>query len=293
MKGKQKTTHVSETKKKVVTELGDLIKKKKTILIASIKNIPGGQFQEIVKGLRGKAVVKVPKKNLIFRAIDGAKNEDLKKLESKIDDSFAILFSDMDGFELAGELLKSKTPSKAKVGQVAPEDIMVEAGPTDLVPGPAISELGAVGLKVQVEGGKLSIKENKVIVKKGETISQKASDIMSKLDIKPFSIGFIPLCVFDNESKVFYAEINIDTEGTLNNLKYAFGKALPFALNIGYISNDTIKFMIMKAGNQAKRINRIMTGEPEVVETATEESKEEVKEEPKVDAAAGLAGLFG
>ena len=58
----QKQTHVSEAKKKLVGNLIDLIKNKKTILIASIKNIPASQFQEIGKKLRGKAVVKVPKR---------------------------------------------------------------------------------------------------------------------------------------------------------------------------------------------------------------------------------------
>lgn len=291
---KRKVSEVPDFKKKSVSELGKLMKEKSTVLVASIKNIPGNQFQEIVKGLRSKAIVKVPKKNLIFRAIEDTKSEDLKQLEGKIDDSFALLFSDLDSFELAGELLRSKTPAKAKTGQIAPEDIEIQAGPTDLVPGPAISELGAVGLQVQVEGGKLSIKANKVIVEKGKVISQKAADVMSKLDVKPFSIGFIPLCAYDSKDKKFYAEINIDAEGTLNNLKYAFGKALPFAVEIGYISNDTVKIMIMKAGAQAKRINRIMTGEPEeVIAEVKEESKEEKKEEPKVDAAAGLAGLFG
>ncbi len=299
MTEKKVVAQIPEFKKKTVAELSDLIKNKKTILVASIKNIPGSQFQEIVKSLRGKAIVKVPKKNLIFRAIDQTKSNELKSLENKIGDSFALLFSDMDSFELAGELLKSKTPAKAKVGQEAPEDIEIQAGPTDLVPGPAISELGAVGLQVQVEGGKLTIKESKVIVEKGKSISQKAADIMSKLDIKPFSIGFIPVCAFDNETKSFYAEINIDPEGTLNELKYAFGKALPFAVDIGYISTDTIKVMIGKAGRQARKINKIMTGEPDeeiVAETSTEEAKEEKKEEkeePKADAGAGLSALFG
>jgi large subunit ribosomal protein L10 len=292
---KKTIKQIPEIKKEIVKELEKLMKNKKTILIASIKNIPGNQFQEISKRMRGKAIVKVPKKSLMFRAIEDMNSNDFNKLKEKIDESFAILFSDLDSFELAGELLRSKTPAKAKVGQIAPEDIEIQAGPTDLVPGPAISELGAVGLKVQVEGGKLSIKENKVIVKKGDTISQKAADIMSKLDIKPFTIGFIPLCGFDVKENIFYNEINIDTEKTLSDLKYAHGKALPFAVGIGYTSEDTIKYLLMKAGAYCKKINRILTGEPEEIISAPieEKIKEHDKEEPKVDAAAGLAGLFG
>ena len=141
-----------------VKELVELAKNKKTILIASIKNIPASQFQEIGKKLRGKAIVKVPKKNLIFRAIDSSGNEAMKKLEKYVGDSVAILFSDLESFELASELVASKSPAKAKAGQEAPEDIEIPEGPTDLVPGPAISELGALGIQIQIEKGKINIK---------------------------------------------------------------------------------------------------------------------------------------
>jgi large subunit ribosomal protein L10 len=299
---KKPKAHVSEIKKKTVAELTDLIKKSKTILFASVSNLPGSQFQEICKKLRGKAVVKVPKKNLMFRAIDEAGNAEVKKLEEKFDNAVAVLFSDLDAFELAGDLLQSKSPAKAKPGQEAPEDIEIKAGPTDLVPGPAISELGAVGLQVQVTDGKLHIKQDKVIVKAGEPIKQEAADIMAKLDIKPFSIGFIPLAAFDTKENKFYAEINIDPEGTLEDLKEAFGRALPFAVEIGYTSPDTIKFFLSKANAQAGKINRIMTGEPEpevVVAPAdagvppSEDEGKKKKEEPKEASGAGLGALFG
>ena len=87
-----KSTHVSEEKKAIVGELSALFKKYKTILIASIKTIPGSQFQEITKKLRGKTIVKVPKKNLVFKAIDSSKDNEIKKIEKKIDRDFALLF---------------------------------------------------------------------------------------------------------------------------------------------------------------------------------------------------------
>ena len=290
---------VSEVKKQTVKELTDLAKTKKTILLASIKSIPGGQFQEIVKKLRGKAIVKVPKKNLILRALDSASEPEVEKLKSKIDDAFAILFSDLDAFELAGVLLKNQSPAKAKAGQEAPIDIEIPEGPTELIPGPAISELGALGIQIQIENGKITIKEPKIVVQEGKKISQGAADIMNKLNIKPFKIGFLPLCAFDTQEKKFYSEIKIDPEGRLADLRYAHGKALPFAVSIGYISKDTVQIMIQKASAQANKINRIMTGEPEpVAEIPIEEKKEETpkekaKEEPKAPASEGLASLFG
>jgi len=263
MKKKETKTHVSPAKKETVKELTELIKGKRTILIASIKNIPASQFQEISKKLRGKAVVKVPKRNLIMRALENSDDSKLKEIEKKIKENVAILFSDMDCFELAGELVRNKTPAKAKAGQEAPEDIEIPAGPTELVPGPAISELGALGIQIQIDKGKITIKEAKVLVKKGHKISSGAADIMNKLDIKPFTISLIPLAGYDSHEKKLYLEIKIDREKTLEELKRAFGKALPFAVQIGYACKDTIAFLIQKAGRHEKAIANL-TQTPEV-----------------------------
>lgn len=288
---------VPQYKVKIVEDLKKLAKESKTILLASIKGLPGSQFQEISKKLRGKAIVKVPKKNLSFRSIDESKIEGVEGLKDKIENSVAILYSDLDAFDLAADLIKSKSPAKAKAGQIAPEDIIAKAGPTDLVPGPAISELGAVGIPIQIKEGKIEIKMDKVLTKAGEVISPPAADIMSKLGMRPFSIGFIPLAAFDTKEKKFYPEIKIDTEGTLADLKNAYGRALPFAVSIGYTSKDTIAFLLSKANAQAMKINRIMTGEPEPVATpvvkAEAPKEEKKKEEPKAAAAEGLGALFG
>jgi large subunit ribosomal protein L10 len=248
-------THVTELKKKTVKELVELIKKKKTFLIVSIKGIPASQFQEITKKLRDKVTIKVPKKNLILRALETSGDENTKSVEGKINENVAILFSDMDCFDLAAELVKNKSPAKAKAGQEAPEDIEVPAGPTDLVPGPAISELGAVGIQIQIEKGKISIKEAKIVAKKGEKISSAVADVLSKLDIKPFSINLVPLAGYDSQDKKAYLNIDINIEKTIADLKTAFGKSLPFAVEIGYFSEDTIKYLIQKAGRQELAIS--------------------------------------
>jgi large subunit ribosomal protein L10 len=248
---------ISPEKKKVTEDLKKLMKESKTILIASIKNLPGSQFQEIKKKLRGKAIVKVPKRSLSLIAIDSLKDKDMEKLKEEIKESTAILFSKIDCFELASELEDIKSPAKAKAGQVAPEDIEIPEGPTDLVPGPAISELGALGIKIQIDKGKILIKESKIITKKGQKISQGACDIMSKLGIKPFTVGFVPLSAFDIEEKKIYLNIKIDRKEIINKLKEAYGRALPFAVSISYTNEKTIGFLLAKADSHAKVLKNL------------------------------------
>ncbi|MBU0959177.1 MAG: 50S ribosomal protein L10 [Nanoarchaeota archaeon] len=275
---KKSVAVIPERKTKEVETLKKLVKNKKTILIASIKNIPGGQFQEIGKKLRGKAIVKVPKKSLIFRALDQSGNEAVKKLKESITESVAILFSDLDSFELAAELIKNKSPAKAKAGQEAPKDIVIEEGPTDLVPGPAISELGALGIQIQIDKGKIHIKQSKVLVKEGGKISAGAAALMNKLDIRPFTIGFIPVAAFDIKEGKLYLDINIDPQGTLGELKEAYSKALAFSVEIGYPTKETITFLLGKAASHEKALNSLApiqekSAEDKIEETQTPENK--------------------
>ncbi len=274
----ERKKEIPQKKIKAVEELVNLIKNKKTILITSIKNIPASQFQEIGKKLRGKAIVKVPKKNIILRAFENSGNNEAKKLESEITESIAILFSDLDSFELAGQLLQNTTATKAKAGQEAPEDIEIPEGPTDLVPGPAISELGALGIEIQIEKGKIHIKKPKIIAKKGAKISPGAANLMSKLDIKPFSIGFIPQSAFDTKENKLYLEIKIDKEGTINELKDSFAKSLAFAVEISYFSKETIGFLLAKANAHGKAIENLIGTKKSTEEETKEETSDGEKE---------------
>src|SRR3990170_1623460 len=131
---KGKKTHVSPEKVETLAQLVKLAKSKKTILIASIKNVPLSQYQEITKKLRGKAVVKVPRKSLITRTLDSLGDENVQKLKTRIEPSTALFFSDLDAFDLALELVNKRSPAKAKAGQEAPMDIEIPAGPTELIP---------------------------------------------------------------------------------------------------------------------------------------------------------------
>jgi large subunit ribosomal protein L10 len=288
--------NIPKKKLKTVKELVDLIKSNRTVLIADISNIPGSQFQQISKKLRGKAKIKIPKRNLFLRALDEAGIKEAKKLKDNFRGANVLLFSEMDSYQLAADLIRKKSPSKAKPGQIAPTDIEIPAGPTDLVPGPAISELGALGIQIQIQGGKIEIKEAKVVAKKGNEISPGAAAMLGKLNIKPFSIGFSPLCAYDSKDDLFYGEIIIDSEGTLEALKDSFARSLGFAVGIGYVTNETIKIMIQTAGAHEKKLARIISGEVEEVveeEKKDENAPEEKKEEEKVDASVGLASLFG
>ena len=266
----KKETHVSEAKKQKVKELAEQMKRK-TVMIVSIKGLPSAQFQDIKKKLREKAKIQVAKKSLVDLALDQSGIKELHGLVQYVDDSIAILFSDKDAFEISGILADEKSQAKAKAGQISPTDIEVKAGPTELLPGPDISALSAVGLIPKVEDGKIAVLQDKVIAKEGTTITPELASIMAKLDIIPFEVGIEPIAAY-NEGKI-YKDIKIDKEAVISELEECFGRALPFAVEITYPARETLDYIIGKAGIEEKAIE-LLIGEAKE-ETPTEEKSEE------------------
>jgi len=292
------STHVSEAKKAKVKELAGLMKKK-TVMVISIKGLPSAQFQDIKKKLRDKAKVQVVKKSLVNFALEHAGIAEMKELVPYVDDSTAMLFSDTDAFELSGILADEKSPAKAKAGMIAPADIEVKAGPTELIPGPDISALSAVGLIPKVENGKIAVMKDKVIAKEGDEITEALAAIMAKLDIIPFEVGVEPVAAFDNDTRKVYADIKIDKEGFLEGFMNDYGRAVPFAVEIGYVNDTTLDFILAIASAEEGILTRTITGEPEPEVVAVEEAPAETEtqetkpEEKPVESAAGLSSLFG
>lgn len=274
--------HVSDKKKDIVAKMSKRMNDNKTVMVVSIKGLPAAQFQDIKKKLKERAVIRVAKKTLIDLSLEKAKNDALKDLEKYVGDSTAMLFSNDDAFEISGILSESKSPAKAKEGQEAPEDIEIQAGPTDLMPGPDISALSAVGLQPKVENGKIAIAKDATLCKKGEVISAEKAAILAKLDITPFEIGLEPVAAY-MEGKV-YAGIKINKEEFLEDMLEKYSRSLAFTVSLNYPTAETLPFILGKAGMHEKALSALITEDSkDVKEDAKPSSGEENTDEAKAE----------
>lgn len=256
---KEYVTVVSESKKLMVKELSAMMQNNRTVMIASSKGLPGRQFNEIKKKLRGMAELRVAKKSTISKAIETIEKGGIQNLKQSLEADYVVIFSDTEPFELASILMDFQSSRRAKAGDIAPHDIEIEPGPTDLVAGPAISELGAVGLKVKVAEGKLEIIKGAIVAKAGEEIKANVASVLSKLNVSPMKVGFIPLVAYDSKEDKIYSNIVIDKTGTLEQVRELIRKALGFAINIKYPTDKTIGYFISKAGREEKAIEKLIT----------------------------------
>jgi len=274
---------VKEIKAKMVEEIAKKIKGAKTVAIANIGRIPSKQFQEIRKGLRGKAEIKVVKKRMLIRALEKA---NLKELTEKMADQPALIISELNPFELFREMKARRSPMPAKPGMIAEKDIVVPAGGTGLPPGPAIGDLQMAGIPAKIEKGQIVVLKEKVVTKAGEEVTPAVANALNKIGITPFEVGLeitgaweagliFGRDVLDIDYDRIRNDIASASESAFNlayhagypvkevievKLTEASGKAMNLALNIDWVSKDTIKQIISKAHAHALALNARVGG---------------------------------
>lgn len=241
--------HVAYYKKDEINRIKSLIQKYKVIAVADMTNMPSHQLQKLRSNIKDSVLITMSKGRLIKIAFEDLKDKikGLDKLEPLIRGMPALLLTNDNPFKLSKTLRKSKSSAPAKAGQLAPNDIMVPAGPTPFPPGPIMGELGQIGIKATVVEGKVAVKDDTIVVKEGKPISGQVANILTRLGIEPMEIGINLLAALENGTLFAKDILNIDESVYINNLKLAYKNAFNLAFNIAYTTKQNIKLLLKKA----------------------------------------------
>src|SRR3989344_583249 len=245
----------SEEKKLFVQELTKSIRDYPLVGIVNLQSLPAQQLQKMrALLLKNEIKLVMARKKLLELALQESGKENIQQLKDKIKGMPALLFSKSNPFALYKIIQKNKSPASAKVGQAAPRDIIVKAGPTNFAPGPIISELAAVGIKTKVEAGKLAIISDAVIVKEGEPISAKVAETLKRLDIKPMEVGLSLVAAWENGLVFEAQQLHIDEAEYLDKITAAAQWAMNLAMEAAYATAETIEGLLQKAFREAKAL---------------------------------------
>lgn len=239
--------HVSDAKKKTVKEFTDLIKKYDVVAAVDVENLPAKQLNIMRAKLRGTALLRMTKRRLITIALENSGKEGLTKLNDYLTGMPALLFTNENPFKLFKILKQNKSPAPIKAGQKAPKDIIVPAGPTGFAPGPIIGELGQLGIKAGIDGGKVAVKQDSIVAHAGDVVNEKVAAVLLRLGIMPMEIGLNVQAVFENGSILTKKDLDIDEGAFMNSLKSAASEAFSLSIAIGYTTKNNINQLLSKA----------------------------------------------
>jgi large subunit ribosomal protein LP0 len=141
-----------------------------------------------------------------------------------------LIFTKGDLKEVSEEVAKYKVGAPARVGLVAPIDVVVQPGNTGLDPSQT-SFFQVLNIPTKINKGTVEIITPVELIKKGDKVGSSEAALLAKLGIRPFSYGLVVESVYDNGS-VFSPEVLNLTEDQLVE-KFADGVSLVTALSLG------------------------------------------------------------
>ncbi|NAZ26231.1 MAG: 50S ribosomal protein L10, partial [Nanoarchaeota archaeon] len=202
---------VSQQKILYVNDLYSKLSNSKIIGIANIMDIPTDSLQVIRKKLKGMNIdVKVVKKNLFIKALEKINDPNIKKMIDIIEENKRITVllilpkEEINPFLLNKILEENKSYRSAKEGDILEEDVIIKAGPTNLTPGPVLTELKKYNIKTKVENGKIVITEDALVAKKGQKVDGGLVSLLQKFNITPIPVKIKLLLVYDGKTLYTY-----------------------------------------------------------------------------------------
>lgn len=237
-----------------VEALATTIRTARTTAVIGVRGVPASALQKMRRSLRDNGhPILVATNSSLRHAIEAAAPERpaLTPLLDHVTDQTAVLSAEGNPFSLYQELAKTRSPTPARGGEVAPHDITVSAQTTSFKPGPIVGELQHAGFPAAIEKGKVVIKKDATVVKAGGVISREVAGLLTRLEIFPLEVGLELRAAVDGDT--FYAPevLAIDLDAKRTEVVRAHQRALGLALEIGYATPLTIPLLVSRAHRRA------------------------------------------
>ncbi|MGI0133007.1 MAG: 50S ribosomal protein L10 [Thermoplasmata archaeon] len=222
--------------------------------LVGLRGVPAAALQKMRRELtdRGHPIHVAPN-TLIRHALEAAVAErpSLKPLLEQVNDQTAIMSTEGNPFALYQELVRTRSPTPARGGEVAPQDIFVPAGTTSFKPGPIVGELQHAGFPAAIEKGKVVLKKDTTIVRAGATISREVATMLTRLEIFPLEVGLHLRAVVDGDAYYPPSVLHVDLDARRAEFVRAHRQAIGVALEVAYPSKVTTPLLLARAHRQA------------------------------------------
>jgi len=261
LSGQTLVSKVQKWKAEEVEELAELINRYPVVAVFNLSGLRANLLHEIRKKLRGYCTIRVAKKTLFIKAAEKTGKKDLVKLVEDLKSSAGFIFSDVSLFKLKLLFDKNKILMHAKAGEKADIDIVVPEMNTGLPPGPVLSDFGKLKIPTKIEGGQIWIAKDTVVAKKGDEISPLLASLLARLNIKAVMKGITIDKGYEDGVVISGKDLEIDLEKMKNEVIEANSLAIKLAIDIAYVTRETIQTLIIKAHREA-RILAVEVGLP-------------------------------
>jgi len=204
-----------EKKEEYFEHMKNLIDTYQKIFVVHCDNVGSRQFMQIRCSLRGRGVVLMGKntmmRKIVAEYLDEHPGHPIEAMVPLLRGNVGFVFTNDDLGEIRDVLLSNTKPAPAKIGSLAPVDVVVPAGPTDCDPGQT-AFFQTLEVSTKIVKGRIEIISPVQILTAGDKVSAGAAALLTKLDICPFVYGLTLVKVYDNGSLFAPSVLDITDE---------------------------------------------------------------------------------
>jgi len=220
-----------ERKEPFCDRLVHLLESYPAVFIVGCNNIGSSHMQKIKKAVKEDAIIVKGKNTLIRKAIrrNLEKNPGWNALLPLVRGNVGLIFANGDLSKLKETLLRMRVSAPAKVGIVAPQDVIIEKGGTGLEP-TKTSFLQALNIASKINRGQIEILQDITLIKSGTKVGSSESILLTMLGKKPFSYGLT--CHFVYEDGKVYSAKFLDTSSDDVMKRFSAGLSTVAAISL-------------------------------------------------------------
>jgi len=312
-------------------ELQDACAKYNKALFVNTDNVTSKQISVMRKGFRAIDAVMICGKNTMMKAsitaLNTAPAEDdedyeernatwearphLEKIIGQLKGNTSIIFTNTDLLEVRAILDSQVREAPARVGSLAPKDVIIKQGPTGLDP-KETNFFQKLSIATKIMKAKIEIINDVMVIKEGDKITASQSALLDKLKMRPFEYKMSVKTIMQDGNMFDPKVLDITSEDVLAIFSKGVSNMTALSLGSGYVTPMSAPHLIMhsfknlaaiafatdysfaqadalKAAASAAKATVVVAAKVETKEAVKEEVVEEEKEEENFD----MGGMFG
>jgi large subunit ribosomal protein LP0 len=220
------------------------------IFIVQADNVRSSQMAQIRMSLRGKAVVLMGKNTMIRKIINLYLKENpghpYEQLLPCVVGNVGFVFTNGD-LQFVREVIESNiVPAPARVGSLAPVDVVVPPGPTGCDPGQT-SFFQVLQVPTKITKGQIEITNEVALIKKGDKVGSSEAALLQKLNINPFAYGLKIEAIYDNGSLFDAKVLDLTDDDLKSKFLAAVRMVAAVSLELGYPTLASLPHSIANA----------------------------------------------
>lgn len=253
---------ISEKKVRYEERLCACLSKYSRVLFVGMQNVRSQQVHDVRAALRGKAEFIMGKKTLQAKIINKRANSDDAssadrsfnsqcEASSLLTGNTGLIFTNEEVNVIIEILNKFRVKAPARVGAIAPCEVIIPAGNTGMEP-TQTSFFQALNIATKIAKGTVEIVSDKKVLSTGDKVDNSTATLLQKLNISPFFYQVEILSVWDrgvlftaDDLKITDSALEEMLVSGISNLSaVSLGAGIPTPATIGSMVVDAFKNLL-------------------------------------------------